>query len=154
MTHSFEFISQHPDETIQLGKRLAKYLRRGDIVCLEGDLGTGKTTLTKGIAQGLRVTSEYIHSPTFVLMNIYEGKIPLYHFDFYRLEDPHQIAAIGYEEFLYGRGVAVIEWAERLGELTPQARLEVKISHQGENSRKFEFFARGDRYQQLLKMVL
>ncbi|MEK6560783.1 MAG: tRNA (adenosine(37)-N6)-threonylcarbamoyltransferase complex ATPase subunit type 1 TsaE, partial [Nitrospirota bacterium] len=83
-------LSKSTDQTLRLGERLAKYLRRGDILCLEGELGSGKTTLIKGIAKGLRIAPEKVNSPTFVLMNAYHGRLPLYHFDLYRLEEIHE----------------------------------------------------------------
>ena len=135
---------------MRLGERLAKYLRRGDILCLEGELGSGKTTLIKGIAKGLRIAPEKVNSPTFVLMNAYHGLLPLYHFDLYRLENTGEIGAIGYEEFLYGDGVSVIEWAERLGALTPKEYLRIKLAHKGEDQRLIKIFPAGTRYSQLV----
>ena len=109
-----EVTSESQKETMQLGARLAKLLKPGDIVCLYGDLGTGKTTFVKGMAKGLKISETEVHSPTFVLMNLYEGRVPLFHFDFYRLDDIQQIGMIGYDEFLYDDGIAVVEWAEKL----------------------------------------
>jgi tRNA threonylcarbamoyladenosine biosynthesis protein TsaE len=143
-------LSESTDQTLRLGERLAKYLRRGDILCLEGELGSGKTTLIKGIAKGLRIAPEKVNSPTFVLMNAYHGLLPLYHFDLYRLEAIHEISSIGYEEFLYGDGVAVIEWAERLGALTPKEYLRIKLAHKGEDQRLIKIFPAGTRYSQLV----
>ena len=124
-----KILSKSPDETKALGKRLAKTLREGDILCLFGDLGSGKTTLIKGIAQGLGVNEKKVSSPTFVLLNIYEGTRTLYHFDLYRLEDLQGISSIGYDEFLYGSGVSVIEWADRLGEFLPDQYVKIEIKH-------------------------
>src|SRR3990167_3061167 len=105
-------LSKSTDQTLELGEKLARHLRKGDILCLGGELGSGKTIFIKGIAQGLKISPAKVHSPTFVLMNAYEGKLPLYHFDLYRLEGVREISTIGYEEFLYGDGVSVIEWAD------------------------------------------
>ena len=143
-------LSKSTDQTLELGEKLAKHLRKGDIVCLEGDLGSGKTTLIKGIAKGLHIAPEKVNSPTFVLMNAYHGRLPLYHFDLYRLEAVHEISSIGYEEFLYGDGVAVIEWAERLGQLTPKEYLRIELAHKGENQRLIKIFPAGTRYSQLV----
>lgn len=143
-------LSKSADQTLRLGERLAKHLRKGDILCLEGELGSGKTTLIKGIAKGLKIAPEKVHSPTFVLMNAYEGKLSLYHFDLYRLEKIHEISSIGYEEFLYGNGIAVIEWAERLGALTPKEYLRVELKHQGENERSIKLSAVGERYYEFI----
>lgn len=144
-------LSRSTDQTLRLGERLAKHLRKGDILCLEGDLGSGKTTLIKGIAKGLNISAAKVNSPTFVLMNAYEGRLPLYHFDLYRLEHVHEISSIGYEEFLYGDGVAVIEWAERLGELAPREYLRVELAHKGESERSIKFSAVGERCSRIIK---
>lgn len=148
---STAILSKSTQQTIELGERLARYLCKGDILCLEGELGSGKTTLIKGIAQGLKIAPEKVNSPTFVLMNAYEGKLPLYHFDLYRLEHAREISSIGYEEFLYGDGVAVIEWAERLGELAPREHLCIELAHKGENERLIKFSAVGGRYLSIIK---
>jgi len=148
---AFHIISNSSDETKNLGQRLAGLLQPGDILCLFGDLGSGKTTLIKGLAQGLNVPEAQVNSPTFVLLNVYEGKMPVYHFDFYRLETQPQIAAIGYDEFLYGQGVSVIEWAERFGVLIPKEFLGIKLTHQGFSKRGLEFAAIGKRYEEILK---
>lgn len=146
-------LSKSESETLRLGEKLARHLRKGDILCLQGELGSGKTTLIKGIAKGLKIASEKVTSPTFVLMNAYEGRLPLYHFDLYRLEEIHEISSIGYEEFLYGNGIAVIEWAERLGALTPKEYLRVELKHQGENERSIKLSAVGERYYRIMKEV-
>ncbi len=145
-----KFISRSPEETVEFAAALAGYLKGGDIICLFGDLGSGKTTFVKGIAQGLSIRQEKVNSPTFVLMNSYKGKLPLFHFDFYRLDRPEEIAAIGYEEFLYGNGVAVIEWAERFGDLLPDENLSIRFSCQKENERLIKFAAKGQRYETLI----
>jgi len=146
-------LSDSPAVTMSLGKTLARHARPGDIVCLYGDLGSGKTTLVKGLASGLGIDPVKVNSPTFVLMNAYQGRIPVYHFDFYRLERAEEIAAIGYEEFLYGEGVSVIEWAERFGNLAPKENLSLRFVHQGEDQRLIEFSAQGQRYQELLQKM-
>ena len=131
-----EFLSHSPEETQAVAEKLAKSLKPGVIVCLFGELGAGKTTFVQGLAKGLKIKkSETVQSPTFVIMNIYYGKVPIYHFDLYRLKDARQISLIGYEEFLYGDGVAVIEWPENLGSLMPEKYLAVHLQHKGENSR-------------------
>ena len=144
-------LSKSTDQTLELGEKLARHLRKGDILCLEGELGSGKTTFIKGIAQGFKIAPAKVHSPTFVLMNAYHGRLPLYHFDLYRLEAIHEISSIGYEEFLYGDGVAVIEWAERLGEFTPKEYLRVELKHKGENKRFIKFTAVGERYSPVIQ---
>lgn len=147
-------LSKSAEETLRLGERLAKHFKKGDIVCLQGDLGAGKTTLIKGVAKGLKIAPAKVNSPTFVLMNAYQGRLPLYHFDLYRLENTGEIGAIGYEEFLYGDGVSVIEWAERLGVLTPKEYLRVELKHKGENERSIKLAAVGERYYRIMKGVV
>ena len=144
-------LSKSADQTLRLGEKLAKHLREGDIVCLEGDLGSGKTTLIKGIAKGLKIAPAKVNSPTFVLMNAYQGRLPLYHFDLYRLAKREEIGAIGYEEFLYGGGVSVIEWAERLGPLTPKEYVRIELKHKDENERLIRLSAAGKRYFGILE---
>jgi tRNA threonylcarbamoyladenosine biosynthesis protein TsaE len=133
LTHSAQ-------ETIDLGKKLAKTLSPGDIVALYGNLGSGKTTFTKGIGESLGVKDpRHINSPTFVLIKEYEGRIPLYHVDLYRLDNIKDIEDIAIEEYLYGDGVCVIEWAERIEKLLPKKRIAVKfIIKQNEDEREIE----------------
>jgi len=135
---------------MKMGKKLAALLRKGDIVCLFGELGSGKTTFTKGIAVGLHIRKEAVNSPTFVLMNEYDGRLPLFHFDLYRLEETPEILSIGYEEFLYGDGVAVVEWAEKLKRLLPKEFIRVAFSVKKENERLIEFSALGARPKKIL----
>lgn len=131
-----QIFSKSPQQTQKIAQNLAKDLKPGAIVCLFGELGAGKTTFVQGLAKGLKIKkTETVQSPTFVVMNIYHGKLPIYHFDLYRLKDTQQISLIGYEEFLYGDGVAVIEWPENFGSLMPEKYLAVHLQHKGENSR-------------------
>lgn len=119
-THSFE-------ETVEFGKKLGYILNNGDIICLSGDLGTGKTALTNGIAKSLEINS-YITSPTFTLVNEYEGRIPLYHFDVYRIADPDEMFDIGFEEYINGQGITIIEWGEQIEEILPKEIIKIKIT--------------------------
>lgn len=114
------------EETAELGRRLGKILQKGDTVCLTGDLGTGKTAFTGGIAKALGIEG-YITSPTFTIVNEYEGDMPLYHFDVYRIGDPGEMFETGYDEYIAGGGITVIEWAELIGEILPPDRIEVLI---------------------------
>ena len=148
-----EYLSTSREETIKLGARLARFLQQGDIVCLFGDLGSGKTTFTKGIAKGLKINEELVSSPSFVLLNHYEGRLPLFHFDLYRIDDTQEVFSIGYEEFLYDDGVAVIEWAERLGILLPQNYLKVQFSFGKENQRLMRFLAYGKRAREIIHQL-
>lgn len=145
--------SYNEKETRELGARLAKHLKPGDIVCLFGDLGSGKTTLVKGLVKGLKVNPAQVNSPTFVLMNIYDGKVPVYHFDLYRFEgadNSRELMNIGYDEFLYGQGVAIVEWAERLGEQIPEEYIAVHLSHKTENERLIKVSAKGKKLNERL----
>lgn len=148
-----QFTTENEEQTAAIGKKLAKYLNPGDILCLIGDLGAGKTTLVKGVAHGLRYNPNKVNSPTFVLMNIYEGRLPLYHFDLYRLETNVEMSLIGLEEFLYGQGVAMIEWADRLGSLMPKEYLEIRMGHMKDSRREIQLNAVGTRYQEVLRKL-
>lgn len=114
-------------ETWQLGYDLAVKAQPGDIVTLTGDLGTGKTVLAQGFAQGLGV-DDYVNSPTFTIVQVYEeGRLPFYHFDVYRIADPDEIDEIGFDEYVYGDGVSLIEWAELLEDRTPRKVIRIVI---------------------------
>ena len=120
-----EFIVNTIEETEKLGIQIGKLCNRGDIICLIGDLGTGKTHLTKGIAKGLEI-QDNITSPTFNIVNEYDnGRLKFYHFDVYRVNDPDEIAAIGFDEYIFGDGVSVIEWANYIEELIPKDNLTI-----------------------------
>ena len=133
------------EKTLILGDQLGKCLKPGDIVLLFGDLGAGKTTLTQGICQGLGLNKgEYIRSPTFTLVNLYQGRIPINHIDLYRLDSFAEIEALGLEEYLFSEGVSIIEWAEKLFSLPNQIpclgineRIEIHITIVEENHRNF-----------------
>jgi len=143
-------ITNSAQETIAFGKKIAKFLKQGDIIILVGGLGSGKTTLAKGIAKGLGVkNSSYVNSPTFVLVREYKGRINLFHIDLYRLSDLTDIEDIGLKEYFYSDGVSVIEWGQKLKGLIPQERLEIRIDIQDENSRKIEIKEFGCRYKNI-----
>lgn len=124
-------------ETRDFGEEFARNLKAGDIVCLFGDLGSGKTTLVKGLVQGLKIDPKKVHSPTFTLMNIYEAKrsLPVFHFDLYRIENMNEIFLLDYEEYLFGDGIAIVEWAEKLESLMPKNYYSFKLKHKSENER-------------------
>jgi tRNA threonylcarbamoyladenosine biosynthesis protein TsaE len=115
------------EETFKLGNLIGRVLEAGDIIALDGDLGAGKTHFTKGVAKGLEV-SDYITSPTFTIVNQYEGRLPLYHFDVYRIDDINEMYEIGFDEYLFGNGVCVIEWADIVKELLPEKKIEIYIN--------------------------
>ena len=134
-----KFISNSVEETIAIAAKLARKLEKGNCVALVGDLGSGKTVFTKGIAEGLGVKNpRYVNSPTFVIIKEYKGKMPLYHFDLYRLDRSTALDAESYEEYFYGDGVSVIEWADKIRPLLPKKYIEVKLKVAGENKRKIE----------------
>lgn len=115
------------EETFQLGKKLGETAQRGDIYALVGDLGVGKTVFSKGFAEGLAI-DEVISSPTFTLINEYQGgRLPLYHFDIYRIEEAEELDAIGFQDYIYGNGVCLVEWANRIPEIFPEHTVWIKI---------------------------
>lgn len=142
-------------DTLDLGRKIAHNLQRGDIICLFGALGSGKTVLTKGIAQGLGIDRAKVISPSFVLIREHhKGRFPLFHFDLYRLRDPQDILALGYEEYLYNEGIAVIEWADKLQYLLPREFLKVELSFKDDSQRRLKFIPIGERYRDLIKKVM
>ncbi len=146
----YSVITSSPEQTWRMGELLGALLGPGDIVCLYGDLGAGKTSLSYGIARGLEVKEQYITSPTFTFVNEYEGRLPFYHIDLYRLKDREELENIGFEEYLDSDGVTVIEWAERAEEELPGERLSVYLNYVDEKSREIGFLPEGERYQKLL----
>lgn len=138
-------------ETEEFGIKLGKLLKSGDIVCLNGDLGAGKTTMTKSIGLGLGV-DEYITSPTFTLINMYRGRTVVYHFDVYRLVEVEELYDIGFDEYFYGDGVCIIEWAEKIEKLLPEERLDIYIE-KGNNpdERILHISGSGNRYLEIVK---
>lgn len=145
-------ISGSVNDTITLGKSIARSLGAGDIVCLVGQLGAGKSVLARGIVKGLGVRQARITSPTFILVNQYAGsRLTVNHFDLYRLSDSSDIAHMGYEEYIYGDGVSVIEWADRLGTLMPSDYVKVRIVIKSEHARLVTISAYGKRSKAVLE---
>lgn len=121
------FETYSPEETLEIGRLLGENAAPGDVYALIGDLGAGKTVFTKGFAQGLGI-EEPVNSPTFTILQIYEeGRIPLYHFDVYRIEEPEEMEEVGFDEYIDGDGVCLIEWAGRIGDLLPPDMTVVRI---------------------------
>ncbi len=137
--------------TERLGERLGAAARTGDVFALWGELGAGKTVFVRGLARGLRVAGP-VSSPTFVLVNEYDGPTPLYHVDFYRLE-PAQLGSVGWEEYLDLPGVVAVEWPERAGGALPAERLDVRLTHVAESKRGIALEAHGARAAELLGIV-
>lgn len=152
--HSLEVVvqSSSPDESISFAERLGSLLRAGDLILLAGDLGAGKTTLTRGLAAGLGVKERYITSPTFTLINEYEGRVPLYHVDLYRMSGEGEVAGLGLED-LFSQGVLVVEWAERAGSILPVERLEIELQVTGETSRDIHVRGVGKRGGELVRNI-
>jgi tRNA threonylcarbamoyladenosine biosynthesis protein TsaE len=148
--NQYEIISTKLEDTQLFSERLASSLQPGDVITLEGDLGAGKTAFTKGLAVGLGIQKN-VNSPTFTIIKEYQGKMPLYHMDVYRLEDSYE--DLGFEEYFNGNGVTVIEWAHIIEEQLPNERLNINIYHQGNDSRKLVIKTTGKRYEQLCKEI-
>lgn len=143
-----EIHAKSVEETQEIGKRLGERLEPGDFINLVGELGAGKTTFTQGLARGLSST-EYVTSPTFTLINEYTGRIPLYHFDVYRLGDVSEMEDLGYDEYFSGDGATVIEWGDRVEEVLPEERLDVFLEYEDDN-RKITLVPHGRRYEELI----
>ncbi|QHE54177.1 tRNA (adenosine(37)-N6)-threonylcarbamoyltransferase complex ATPase subunit type 1 TsaE [Pontibacillus sp. HMF3514] len=143
MEQTFTIQTQSPDETMDLSSRLGTLLQEGDVLTLEGDLGAGKTTFTKGLAKGLDV-KRTVNSPTFTIVKEYKGRLPLYHMDVYRLEDSDE--DIGFDEYFYGNGVSVIEWAHFIEEFLPSNRLDIRLSYLEGDMRSIKLMPKGDHY--------
>ncbi|HBA89184.1 MAG TPA: tRNA (adenosine(37)-N6)-threonylcarbamoyltransferase complex ATPase subunit type 1 TsaE [Geobacter sp.] len=141
-------------ETVELGSRLGAVLAPGDFIALVGELGAGKTQFAKGIALGLDVDpGTPVTSPTYTILNIYEGRLPLYHFDLYRLNGPEDVENLGFDEYFSGDGVCVMEWAERLGDGMPRDALTVSLDHAGTEERSVSFLASGPRARAILQAL-
>lgn len=121
------------EETIELGKKIGSMLKKGDVLAMQGTLAAGKTTITKGIAQALDV-DDTITSPTFCLISEYEGKMPLYHMDVYRLEGTDDFINLGVEDMIYGRGVCIIEWSEKIMDELPSKTIIIKLEPEADDS--------------------
>lgn len=143
------------DETTYIGFKLGSLINSGDIICLTGDLGCGKTHITKGIAKGLNI-NEMITSPTFNIVNEYNsGRLKLNHFDVYRVSDPDEIYAIGFDDYIFSDDVSVIEWANYIEDILPKELLHINISKnlsKGENYRKITLKGYGDKYNYIKEL--
>jgi tRNA threonylcarbamoyladenosine biosynthesis protein TsaE len=146
----FSVVTGSPEQTWRIGERLGALLGPGDTVCLYGDLGAGKTSFSYGIALGLEVKTQYVTSPTFTFVNEYEGRVPFYHIDLYRLKGPEELENIGFGEYIGSRGAAVIEWAERAEDELPAERLSVYLTYVDEQRREIGFLGEGERYRKMV----
>ncbi len=147
--NSLDFISHSEAQTRRLGARLAPFLHPGDVLALQGELGSGKTRWVQGVCQGLAVTNP-VNSPTFTLVNEYQGQYPVYHIDLYRLDTGADLLTIGLEDYLYGDGVSLIEWADRAADFLPADHLSVEFYHLGETKRRIFLQAHGQHFMAVL----
>lgn len=148
---NLDIVSHGVEQTRRLGAHLGKILSPGDVVLLEGDFGSGKTTFTQGIAKGLGLDSRYVNSPTFTLINEYKGgRIHLSHIDLYRLHGATDIATLGLDDYLEGQGATVIEWPAEAAPWLPNEHLAIRFNHLNETKRTLRFYATGPHYAQLL----
>jgi ATPase, YjeE family len=150
---SFQFDSSSLSQTQAFGHRLAELLQPGDVVSLIGNLGAGKTHLVQAIAEGMDATEDFVHSPTFVLIQEYQGRIPICHIDAYRLRDIDEFLELGADELLGGDGVCLIEWADRVEEVLPRDRLTIQIESTGPESRHLTVSSSGRRSEAVVHQL-
>lgn len=148
----FEIISHSPEQTQKLGVRIGELAQAGDIILLVGNLGAGKTCLTQGIAWGLNI-KEYAASPSFMIVRELKGRLPLYHIDLYRLDHIEEIADLGLDEYMYGKGVCVVEWAEKGLMVLPEEHLLIEINFISDTERSFRFKPKGKRYVEIVNQL-
>ncbi len=151
MSH-LELISHSPEQTQKLGKRIGQLALPGDVFLLVGDLGAGKNCLTQGIAWGLDI-KEYTLSPSFVIMRELYGRLPLYHIDLYRLDRIEESMELGLDDYLYGRGVCVVEWAEKALSILPTEHLLIEIGYLSDTKRSFQMKPSGQRYLEVVEQL-
>ena len=151
MSH-FQIISHSPEQTQRLGTRIGELALRGDIFLLSGELGAGKTCLTQGIAWGLDI-DEYTLSPSFVIVREHQGRLPLYHIDLYRLDDIAEIMELGLDNYLYGDGVCVVEWAEKGLSILPAEHLLIEISYLSDTERSLKLKSGSQRYREIMAQL-
>lgn len=147
-------ITDSAEATIDLGRQLGSLLMAGDLVALNGELGSGKTTFSKGLCLGCEVPDALrVKSPTFTMMSEYQGRIPVYHFDFYRISTLQELEAIGWDELTGGDAAIVVEWASRIPDAWPNDYLEISFSDLDVDTRKIEWIAHGKRYENLVRQL-
>lgn len=157
---TLDSISHSAAQTQRMGMRLGELLQGGELILLDGQLGTGKTTFTQGLAQGMGIT-ENVNSPTFILLKEYAGQLlsrtpprrgpALYHFDLYRLDDTEEMIDLGFEDYFYSNGVCVVEWAEKAASFWPTEHLNIRMKMMTETKRGLLFIATGEHYCELLR---
>ncbi|WP_257530701.1 tRNA (adenosine(37)-N6)-threonylcarbamoyltransferase complex ATPase subunit type 1 TsaE [Irregularibacter muris] len=146
-----EFITYSPQQTFELGQRIGEKSLPGTVICLSGEMGAGKTALTQGIVKGIGI-EDYVTSPTYTLVNEYYGDIPVYHFDVFRIEDVEELDEIGFDEYLYGQGVVIIEWPSQILESLPKEYLWISIDKgEKEDQRILKLTAQGKSYEKQIE---
>ncbi|MDF2947497.1 MAG: ATP-binding protein [Bacillales bacterium] len=146
----YTYLSKSSNDTTELALKIGMLLDKGSVITLEGDLGAGKTTFTKGLAKGLHIERN-VNSPTFTIIKEYKGRLPLYHMDVYRVESSDE--DLGFDEYFYGDGVTVVEWAHLIEEQLPENRLEIVIKNINDNERQFTFYPLGEIYIEICKEI-
>ncbi|MGN1385329.1 MAG: tRNA (adenosine(37)-N6)-threonylcarbamoyltransferase complex ATPase subunit type 1 TsaE [Bacillus sp. (in: firmicutes)] len=144
------FNTYSPEETARIAYKIGQSVTPGTVITLEGDLGAGKTTFTKGLAKGLGIERN-VNSPTFTIIKEYKGRLPLYHMDVYRVEDTFE--DLGFDEYFEGQGVTVVEWAHLIEDQLPSELLSIQVVYTGENERKIVLVPKGEKYAQLCKEI-
>lgn len=151
---NIEFLSAAPEETFEYGRRLGQLLQASDVVALRGDLGAGKTCFVQGVSIGAGVRERsQITSPTFTLIQEYCGRLPIYHFDVYRLNREEDLYELGFEEYFYGEGITLIEWAERIPSCLPDEHLAIYLHIAPDLTRRIRLTAVGNRYNDVLQAI-
>ncbi len=148
---TYEWVMNNEDETKYLSYKLGQLTMPGDVFLLEGDLGAGKTTFTKGLAKGLGITRN-VNSPTFTIIKEYTGRLPLYHMDVYRVQDSFE--DLGFDEYFNGKGVTVVEWAHLIKDQLPYEYATIMITREDDTKRRIVILANGKRYEQLIKELI
>lgn len=151
----YSFATRSADETLHLGEALGSLLQPGDIITLNGDLGAGKTCLASGIGRGLHI-KDRVKSPSFTLVNEYQGKFTLYHMDVYRLDNPSEVNDLGFDEYFYGAGAVLVEWAQKILDFLPEQRLDILIDKKqdDEDARNIKLVPHGSRYEHLVRELI
>lgn len=149
--NKYEITTTSSEETQNLSERLGQLVKEQDVLILEGDLGAGKTTFTKGLAKGLGV-KRVVNSPTFNIIKEYKGRLPLYHMDVYRLAESEE--DLGFDEYFYGEGITVVEWAHLIEPFLPNEKLKISLFHTGNDTRKIVLEPNGERYIRLCEELL
>ena len=148
-----QIITNSEEETFKLGRRISALLKGGEVIGLEGELGSGKTILVKGIAAGLGFDRDKVVSSSFVLIREYPARVPLYHFDLYRLKDRREFAELGYEDYFFAKGISVVEWSDKIEGLMPEDALIISFEITGIRKRKIVFSAANEHHRGMIRKI-